>query len=241
MPANNKQASAQLGTYVTMIVGLLFLFLVVSQAGKYAKDGILTGAIARAEQMPARDKDLLQSRERTMLKIGAVPVEPVQQLSGMPGRPATPQNTAQRPLTPPQAPAQPTRQVTGRGAQDDLTAMQRSLQDALRNADHHRSQTTQTPPTQPTVPAPQVVQTVQTPEVAQPAPGATKRQYTVRANETLYSIALKIYGNGNRWNDILKANPDMNPHKITPGIKLNIPEPEQPSAAYRRWAANNEG
>lgn len=234
MSASNKQASAQLGTYVTMIVGLLFLFLVVSQAGKYAKDGIvMTNLNERAAQTPpsGREQELLNDRERTMLRIGAVPVQPVQQLAGMPGRPAS-QNGNSSATNVPQ---QPMRQTTGRPPQDDLTHLQHLQQQALGNPDRNRTQPTQqAQPTQP-------IQPGQPTEVAQPTPGAGKRQYTVRANETLYSISLKVYGNGNRWNDILKANPDMNPHKIAPGMKIVIPEPAQPSAAYRRWATGNEG
>jgi nucleoid-associated protein YgaU len=50
--------------------------------------------------------------------------------------------------------------------------------------------------------------------------------YTVRSGDTLYGIALKFYGNGNRWPDIYNENratigPD--PNYLPVGISLFIP------------------
>lgn len=45
-----------------------------------------------------------------------------------------------------------------------------------------------------------------------------------RKGETLRSIAKSMYGNGNRWKDIQKANPKIrDPNKIKVGTKLRIP------------------
>lgn len=56
-------------------------------------------------------------------------------------------------------------------------------------------------------------------------------QYTVLANETLWSISVKQYGTGFNWVDIAKASNLANPDAIEVGQKLTIPdvEPKIPS------------
>jgi nucleoid-associated protein YgaU len=47
--------------------------------------------------------------------------------------------------------------------------------------------------------------------------------YTVKANDTLWSISEKVYGSGYNWVDIVKANNIENPDMLFVGVKLNIP------------------
>ncbi len=72
---------------------------------------------------------------------------------------------------------------------------------------------------QPATPAP--------PAAAKPAtPGVHTREYIVEAGDTLFSIASKLLGDGNKWHDIYNANKGTigpNPAIIKPGMKLVIP------------------
>lgn len=58
-----------------------------------------------------------------------------------------------------------------------------------------------------------------------PAPPATGRTYTVKANDTLYRIAVSQLGNGNRWREIQELNKDKisRPDDIKPGMVLRLP------------------
>lgn len=51
------------------------------------------------------------------------------------------------------------------------------------------------------------------------------KTYTVKAGDSLWKIAQRIYGNGNQWTKIYEANRDKikNPDLIYPGQKLTIP------------------
>ncbi len=55
---------------------------------------------------------------------------------------------------------------------------------------------------------------------AMPGPGGT---YTVQKGDTLWSIASKVYGNGQRHKDILAANPQVNPSRLLVGQTLVLP------------------
>jgi LysM repeat protein len=59
-----------------------------------------------------------------------------------------------------------------------------------------------------------------------PPPKAAERIHEVVAGESLSKIALKYYGNGNKYMKIFEANRDIlsNPDLIKPGQKLRIPE-----------------
>lgn len=53
--------------------------------------------------------------------------------------------------------------------------------------------------------------------------GSSARYYTVKKGDTLWGIAKKYYGNGNRYPDIARANNIANPDIIHIGQKLLIP------------------
>ena len=57
--------------------------------------------------------------------------------------------------------------------------------------------------------------------------------YTVQKGDNLEKIAAKVYGNGNKWRRIYKANQDhlKSPNKIYVGQKLKIPPVEKEEAA----------
>jgi LysM repeat protein len=59
-----------------------------------------------------------------------------------------------------------------------------------------------------------------------PPPKPVERIHEVVAGESLSKIALKYYGNGNKYMKIFEANRDIlsNPDLIKPGQKLRIPE-----------------
>jgi 5'-nucleotidase len=57
-----------------------------------------------------------------------------------------------------------------------------------------------------------------------PAPGATGSQtYVVQKGDTLWSIATRVYGNGQRWKDIQAANPGLDPTKMKAGQTIVLP------------------
>ena len=58
-----KSIQPRLGTVVTMIIGILFLFLIFSQAGKYHESGYI---MEKAEERLALRKE----RKKVMLQIG---------------------------------------------------------------------------------------------------------------------------------------------------------------------------
>lgn len=65
------------------------------------------------------------------------------------------------------------------------------------------------------------------PEVIAPAPAPGPagggQTYTVRKGDTLWSIATRVYGNGQRWVDIAQANPSLDPQKMAVGQQIVLP------------------
>ena len=47
--------------------------------------------------------------------------------------------------------------------------------------------------------------------------------YVVRQGDTLWSIANKHYGSGQRWKDIASANPGLTPEKMRVGMAIVLP------------------
>ena len=60
---------------------------------------------------------------------------------------------------------------------------------------------------------------------AAPADGAYTQWYEVKKGDTLWKIAKEVYGDGNLYPEIFKANQDTlsDPDKIQVGQKLRIP------------------
>ena len=54
--------------------------------------------------------------------------------------------------------------------------------------------------------------------------------YVVQQKDTLYGLAAKFYGDGNRWKEIAAANKLDAPYFLRPGMKLTIPSPETVTA-----------
>jgi nucleoid-associated protein YgaU len=48
-------------------------------------------------------------------------------------------------------------------------------------------------------------------------------QYTVLPGDTLFTIAQKFYGDGNKWQKIAAANGNLAPESLQPGQYLTIP------------------
>lgn len=59
------------------------------------------------------------------------------------------------------------------------------------------------------------------PQVVPDAPAYTS--YTVQRGDTLWSIAKQHYNTGQRWKDIVAANPGLDPAKLKIGQQIMIP------------------
>jgi 3D (Asp-Asp-Asp) domain-containing protein len=65
-----------------------------------------------------------------------------------------------------------------------------------------------------------------------PAVQTTGQTYTVQSGDTLFLIAQKLYGDGNKWPEIYEANQETigpDPTQIQPGMVLVIPSQNQPT------------
>ena len=62
-------------------------------------------------------------------------------------------------------------------------------------------------------------------------PQSEGRHHTVEEGETLYSLALRYYGDGEKFVDIYRANREVlkTPDRLTPGTVLVIPDLEEPA------------
>ncbi|MDR1733723.1 MAG: CHAP domain-containing protein [Oscillospiraceae bacterium] len=52
---------------------------------------------------------------------------------------------------------------------------------------------------------------------------AVPEVYTVAAGDTLFTIAQRYLGDGRRWHEIAAANNNLDPRKVSVGMKLKIP------------------
>lgn len=66
------------------------------------------------------------------------------------------------------------------------------------------------------------------PAPVQPAP---PRTYRVRSGDTLSGIAKRLLGSAQRWRDIQRLNPDVDPDRLAPGLVLVLPSPTPAASA----------
>lgn len=60
-----------------------------------------------------------------------------------------------------------------------------------------------------------------------PSNTSGNRTYKVQKGDTLSSISKATYGNANYYPHILRANPGLDPHKLKPGMVIQLPDPQQ--------------
>lgn len=70
----------------------------------------------------------------------------------------------------------------------------------------------------------QVVVQQPAPEVAAPVAPTPTRIYVIKPNETFSSIAAAVYGNPSFYPHIQRANPGIDPARLKPGMKINVPD-----------------
>jgi len=69
---------------------------------------------------------------------------------------------------------------------------------------------------EPVAPVPQ-------PAVAPVTPPPAQATYTIQKGDSLWKIAERHYGNGQRWTDIAAANPGLVPEKLSVGKTIVLP------------------
>jgi 5'-nucleotidase / UDP-sugar diphosphatase len=68
------------------------------------------------------------------------------------------------------------------------------------------------------------VQFEATPPIVTPvAPPPAQATYTIQKNDSLWKIAEQHYGSGQRWPDIVAANPGLEPKKLPVGKTIVLP------------------
>ena len=65
----------------------------------------------------------------------------------------------------------------------------------------------------------------------------TGRLYTINPGDTLSDISLAWFGTSLRWQDILDANPGLNPKRMRVGHRITLPAKLQPASPGRRVAS----
>jgi len=73
-----------------------------------------------------------------------------------------------------------------------------------------------------TPPAPDIIENSISPTLSQ----VPQKTYIMLENESLWDVAVREYGDGFRYTDIVEANPEVitNPDFVPPGTKIVIPE-----------------
>ncbi|MCC6681487.1 MAG: LysM peptidoglycan-binding domain-containing protein [Phycisphaeraceae bacterium] len=61
------------------------------------------------------------------------------------------------------------------------------------------------------------------PYAPQPVAPMAGNSYTIKKGDTLWSIAQRHYGNGQKWQDIVSANPGLDPNKLPVGKTIVLP------------------
>ena len=85
--------------------------------------------------------------------------------------------------------------------------------------------TAETGPTVDVAPQPIVDTTSVAPvqPVASPPPPVAPKVHVVARGDTIWSIALRYYGDGQRWREIAAANGNIDPKKLAVGQRLILP------------------
>ena len=180
----SKTIQPRLGTVVTMIVAILFLFLLFSQAGKYHKSGFI---VEKAEERLALNNE----RKKAMLYIGvsddvALKLKPLE-------IPMAKKKQLNKPIS--------RNSINNTRTPNISAALSIANNKIKKNKKNH-----------------------------------TNKHYTVKQGDTLFGIAQKIYGDGNKWRIILKNNTALTkPNSLRSGMKLVIPEPIENNTAYIKW------
>ena len=65
----------------------------------------------------------------------------------------------------------------------------------------------------------------------------TGRLYIIKQGDTLSDISLAWFGTSVRWQDILDANPGLNPKRMRVGHRITLPAKLQPASPGRRVAS----
>jgi ferrous iron transport protein B len=144
------------------------------------------------------------------------------------GRTAPPRSVAEKPVEAPPAEAPPA--ATARPEEPKAPSSQESA------ASGEPPPALAAPPTEATpVPAPKTEAAEEPPPAesqAPPAPpvepSAAPRTYKVAPGDTLKSIAVKLFGDENRWRDIVRANPRLDARRLRAGQTLALPSVPRP-------------
>ena len=72
-------------------------------------------------------------------------------------------------------------------------------------------------------PAPEPVATVSLSASPTMPPTPARRTYTIQPRDTLWRIAKRYYGQGNRWPEIVQANPGIVPARLRIGQTIVVP------------------
>ena len=73
--------------------------------------------------------------------------------------------------------------------------------------------------------------TTRRPATTRPTTTVAAKQYTVQSGDSMYKISVKVFGTPRYFKEIAKANPTVDPKRIKPGMKLNLPDINKLKAA----------
>lgn len=62
------------------------------------------------------------------------------------------------------------------------------------------------------------------PDTVDTGPVGGSNTYVIQKGDSLWGIASRVYGNGQRWVDIRDANPGLNPQKMQVGQEIVLPD-----------------
>ncbi len=71
-------------------------------------------------------------------------------------------------------------------------------------------------------------------------PAASPTEHTIKAGDTMTSIATEWFGDANKWSLIAKENPLADPNRLVIGQKLRLPSKDAKPAPVKEQAAAND-